>query len=35
MVAACHGSFALHAADGGGTVGDICLAQAQLGLVAS
>ena len=35
MVAACHGSFSLHAAEGGGTVGDICLAQAQLGLVAS
>ena len=35
MVAACHGSFTLHAADGGGTVGEICLAQTELGLVAS
>lgn len=35
MVAACHGSFRLHAGEDGGTVADICLAQAQLRRVAS
>ena len=35
MVAACHGSFRLHAAGGGGTVGDICLARVELQQVAS
>ncbi|GAA2162784.1 HAMP domain-containing sensor histidine kinase [Pedococcus bigeumensis] len=35
MVAACHGSFRLHAGDDGGTVADICLAQVELRRVAS
>ena len=35
MVAACHGSFELHAATGNGTVADICLARAELRRVAS
>ncbi|SDP01082.1 Histidine kinase-, DNA gyrase B-, and HSP90-like ATPase [Pedococcus dokdonensis] len=35
MVAACHGSFRLHAGAGGGAVADICLAQVQLRQVAS
>ena len=35
MVAACHGSFRLHAGEDGGTVADICLAQAELRRVAS
>ncbi len=35
MVAACHGSFRLHPAEGGGTVADICLARVELRRVAS
>jgi signal transduction histidine kinase len=35
MVAACHGSFTLHAGVDGGMVADICLAQAELRRVAS
>jgi signal transduction histidine kinase len=35
MVAACHGSFQLHAANDNGTVADICLARAELRRVAS
>jgi signal transduction histidine kinase len=35
MVAACHGSFRLHAGVDGGTVADLCLAQAELRRVAS
>jgi signal transduction histidine kinase len=35
MVAACHGSFQLYAANGRGTVADICLVRAELRRVAS
>jgi signal transduction histidine kinase len=35
MAAACHGSFRLHAAEGGGTVADICLSRVELRRVAS